>query len=126
MTTNKPHHKILIVEDDEDFLSILEKKFTMEGFAVVLAKDGQEGVSMAEKEKPELILSDVLIPKMDGIAMAKKIREFNANVPVIFLTNINDVKETIETQKSDDFDYLIKADTPLNDIVQKVKTKLGL
>ena len=77
MNTNKISKKILIVEDDEDFVFILEKKFTMEGFLVVTAKDGQEGAAVAEKEKPDLILSDILMPNVDGMAMAKKIREFN-------------------------------------------------
>jgi CheY-like chemotaxis protein len=66
--------KILIVEDDADFISILDTKFTSEGFSVVAAKDGEEGVLVAEKEKPDLIISDVLIPRMNGIEMVRKIR----------------------------------------------------
>jgi DNA-binding response OmpR family regulator len=118
--------KILIVEDDEDFLFILEKKFTMEGFSIVVAKDGQEGIVMADKEKPDLVLSDVLMPKMDGIVMARKIREVDAQVPIILLTNIKDSEITIGVQKSGEFDYLVKSDTRINEIVDKVKTKLGI
>ncbi len=122
----KINKKILIVEDDEDFLYILQKRFTIEGFSIVIAKNGEEGIIVAEKEKPDLILSDILMPKMDGIVMAKKIKESNANVPIIFLTNIKDVDYTIDIQKSDKFDYLIKSDTRINDIVAKSKIKLGL
>lgn len=122
----KINKKILIVEDDEDFVYILEKKFTGEGFSIITAKNGQEGVIIAEKEKPDLILSDVLMPKMDGMAMAKKIQEFNPDLPVIFLTNIKDAGATTDTQKSDKFDYLIKSDIKMDDIVSKVKMKLGI
>jgi|SRR3989344_4641219 len=126
MNTNKISKKILIVEDDEDFVFILEKKFTMEGFLVVTAKDGQEGAAVAEKEKPDLILSDILMPNVDGMAMAKKIREFNATVPIIFLTNLKDIDYTASAQASDNFGYLIKSDTRIDQIVAKSKIALGL
>lgn len=118
-TINK---KILIVEDDKDFLAILQKKFTNEGFSVVLAENGEEAIEIAEKEKPDLILSDVLMPKMDGMVMAKKIRETNKNVPIMFLTNLKDDN----VDKSNEFDYLIKSELRIDDIVTKSKIKLGL
>lgn len=122
----KTDKKILIVEDDEDFSYILQKKFTMEGFLVVLAKDGEDGIVAAIKEKPDLILSDILMPKMDGISMAHEIREAHIDTPIIFLTNMKDIDTTISMQKSGEFDYLIKSDTRINDIVAKSKIKLGL
>jgi two-component system OmpR family response regulator len=122
----KLNKKILIVEDDEDFLFIIKKKFTMEGFSIIDAKDGEEGAATAEREKPDLILSDMLMPKMDGEAMAKKIREFNAKVPIIFLTNIKNTDYTADVQKSNNVDYLIKSDTRIDDIVAKAKIKLGI
>ncbi len=120
-TINK---KILLVEDDEDFLFILQKKFTTEGFSVVTAKDGQEGVVVAQQEKPDLILSDILIPKMDGIDMAKKIWETDAGMPIMFLTNLKDVEDARDPEKK--FDYIIKSDTRIDDIVAKAKAKLGI
>ena len=116
----KLNKKILIVEDDDDFLFILEKMFTAEGFSVVKAKDGEAGMSTAQKEKPDLILSDVLMPRMDGPAMAKKIRELKIASPIVFLTNVEN------KDKSDDFDYLMKSKLHLNEIVSKIKTKLGV
>jgi len=117
-TINK---KILIAEDDKDFLAILQKKFTLNGFDVVLAENGEEAITIADKEKPDLILSDVLMPKMDGIAMAKKIRETDKVVPIMLLTNLKD-----DIEKPDGFDYLIKAELRIDDIVTKVKMKLGI
>ena len=122
----KLNKKVLIVEDDEDFVFILEKKFTTEGFSVVTAKAGEEGASVTEKDKPDLIISDMLMPKMDGVAMATKIRGFNKEVPIIFLTNIKDADRPSDAKVPDGIDYIIKADTHIDDIVQKVKTKLGV
>lgn len=123
---HKTNKKILIVEDDEDFVFILEKKFTSEGFTVITAKNGEDGISVAEKEKPELILSDMLMPKMDGVTMATKIRVFNKEVPIMFLTNIKDADRTDGAKVPDGVDYIIKADTRIDDIVAKAKTKLGI
>lgn len=115
----KNNKKILIVEDDEDFLSILEKVFISEGFSVVKAKDGENGAGVAEKEKPDLIISDVLMPRLDGPSMAKKIRELGISAPIMFLTNV-------ENQEPDnkEFDYLIKTKLHIDEIVDRVKKKL--
>ncbi len=121
----KNNKKILIVEDDEDFLFILKNKFTAEGFDIVTAKDGQDGIMVTEKEKPDLILSDVLMPKMDGITMAKTIKASNPGIPIILLTNIKDV-ETVMNAPQGTFDYLIKSDTRINEIVDKAKSKLSI
>lgn len=110
--------KILIVEDDDNFLSILKKVFTSEGFLVCSAKDGAGGIKAAEKEKPDLIISDVLMPKMDGIEMAKKIKEAGPGVPIVFLTN-----NTSEGM-CQGFDYMVKSETGIYDIVKKIKEKL--
>ena len=121
----KLNKKILIAEDDKSLLAALQEKFTNEGFSVVTALDGEEGIIVAEKEKPDLLLLDIRMPKIDGITMARKLKEAGINVPIIFLTNLDDVKhisEAIEVSKSD---YLIKSDWDLDDIVKKVKAKLG-
>ena len=122
----KNNKKILIVEDDEDFVFILEKKFTNAGFTIVTAHNGEEGIAAVEEARPDLVLSDVLMPKMDGIEMAKAIEQKHPGTPIIFLTNIKDVDKTQEMQSSKEFDYLIKADTKIDDIITKVKQKLGI
>jgi len=121
----KLNKKILIVEDDRSLLLALQEKFTNEGFSVVTALDGEEGLIVAEKEKPDLLLLDIKMPKIDGITMARKLKEGGIDAPIIFLTNLDDAKhisEAIEVSKSD---YLIKSDWELEDIVKKVKAKLG-
>lgn len=112
--------KILIVEDDKDFLFILQKVFTKHGFSVVTAKDGELAVEVAASEKPDLILSDVLMPRLDGPGMAKKLQESKIEIPVIFLTNVDN------KDNSKKFDYLIKSKLRIDEIVEKVKRKLEI
>jgi CheY-like chemotaxis protein len=116
----KNNKKILIVEDDEDFLFILEKMFTSEGFSVVTAKNGEAGINAATKEIPDLILSDVLMPRMDGPTMVKKLQELKISAPIVFLTNVEN------RDNSGKFDYLMKSKMHLNEIVTAIKTKLGV
>ena len=122
---SKINKKVLIVEDDKDFLLILQTKFTSEGFLVFVAENGEKGIEMAESEKPDLIFSDILMPKMDGLEMAEKVRKLNSNVKIIFLTNIKADAETEDILKKDNFEYLIKSELRINDIVKKAKDKLN-
>jgi DNA-binding response OmpR family regulator len=122
----KLNKKILIAEDDKSLLPVLQEKFTKEGFSVVIALDGEEGITVAEKEKPDLLLLDIRMPKIDGITMARKIKEAGINAPIIFLTNLDDIKHISDALEVSKSDYLIKSDWDLDEIVKKVKTKLGL
>lgn len=117
--------KVLIVEDDEDFSSILNKKFTDEGFSVVIARNGETAVEDAEKESFDLILSDILMPQMDGIEMARKIREKNSTTQILFLTNIKDTEYTDEIKKLANTDILIKSELRIGEIVEQVRKRLG-
>lgn len=119
--------KILIVEDDKSFLWILKQNFDNEGFSVVFAEDGEAALKMAAEEKPDLILLDILLPKMDGIAVAKKLKETGIGSQIIFLTNLKDadhISQAIEVAK--ETDYIVKSDLHVNQIVARVKEKLGV
>ena len=117
--------KILVVEDSKSYLFILSETLREAGFFVVTAKDGEEGFATAESEKPDLILSDITMPKMDGIAMSRKLREAGNNVAIIFLTNMSDSKHIGEALESTT-DYIVKSDTSVDDIVNRVKEKLSI
>ena len=117
--------KILVVEDSKSYLFILTETLKAQGFSVDSAENGEAGLEATKSGKPDLILLDITMPKMDGITMAKKVREFDTSVPIIFLTNMSDFKNisgALETAK----DYIVKADTSVEDIVLKVKEKLCL
>jgi len=118
--------KILIVEDDEALSGAIAAKLTTKKFKALVAHNGQIGLSMALSEKPDLILLDLLMPVMDGIAMLKKLRAdaWGVNVPVIVMSNFSEADKTAEALSYDVHDYLVKSDWKLEDIVNKVNEKL--
>ncbi|MBU2539755.1 response regulator [Patescibacteria group bacterium] len=118
--------KILIVEDELSLQSILMDELKSEGFNVLVASNGEEGLEIAKKEKPDLILIDILLPKIDGITMAKEIKKTNSNMLMIFLTNLSDMKHIANATEAVYSDYIVKSDLNINDIISKVKEKLGL
>ena len=117
--------KVLIVEDDKDFLWILKQSFVDKGFSVVFAEDGEEGLRIAEEEKPDLILLDILMPKMDGIAVAGKLKEKGIKSKIIFLTNLKGKLPVAEGLVQDD-DYIVKSDLHVDQIVAIVKNRLDI
>jgi DNA-binding response OmpR family regulator len=117
--------KILIVEDSKSYLFILSQTITTAGFTVVTAENGEDGVVAAEKENPDLILLDITLPKMDGIAAAKKIKEAGVKAPIIFLTNMSDIKHISDAAETAS-DYIVKSDISVEDIVVRVKERLNL
>ena len=119
--------KVLVVEDDKDFLWLLRQSFDAKDFYVFYAVDGEEGLEMAKKEKPDLILIDILLPKMDGIAMAKKIKEAGISAQMIFLTNLKDPLHISEVMNvAVGADYIVKSDMHIDAIIERVKNKLGV
>jgi len=123
---NSAKKKILIVEDELPLLSSLEEKFESEGFIVITASDGEEGYQKVKAEKPDLVLIDIILPKLDGISMAKKIADLKMGILMIFLTNVNDMEHISEAISADITDYLVKTNYNINEIVERVKQKLGI
>ena len=115
--------KILVVEDEEPLLEALQDKLGKEGYEVCRAKDGEAGLALALKEHPDLILLDIIVPKMDGLEMANRLREdtWGKTVKILILTNspsIDDVAKSLENRV---FEYLVKSDTTIEYVVEKVK-----
>ena len=77
--------KILVVDDEESIVKIIEYNLKKEGYEVLSAFDGEEGYKLAVEGKPDLILLDIMMPKMDGYEVCKKVRE-RSDVPIIMLT----------------------------------------
>ncbi len=116
--------KVLIVEDSKNYLFIISQKLSEEGFIVTTAEDGEEGLAAAKKDKPDLILLDIEMPKMDGLTVAKKLREENIQIPIIFLTNLSDLNHISEATETAS-EYIIKSDITAEGIAERVKTRLG-
>ncbi|HBV58338.1 MAG TPA: response regulator [Candidatus Magasanikbacteria bacterium] len=119
--------KILIVEDDEFLANIYQTKFEIEGFKVFVAGDGEQGLKMAGTKEPEIILLDVLLPKLDGFAVLEQLKKDSAtkDIPVILLTNLGQKEDVQKGLKMGAVDYLIKAHFKPSETVDKVKKVLS-
>ncbi|KKU51984.1 MAG: hypothetical protein A3A28_05115 [Candidatus Sungbacteria bacterium RIFCSPLOWO2_01_FULL_47_32] len=122
------HKKILVVEDEPALRDTIKNRFVGEGFTVLAANDGVEGLEMALAEHPDLILLDIIMPKMDGITMLKKLRQdsWGKGASIFMLTNLSDEKKVSDSMEEGVFDYLIKADWMLDELIFLVKKKLGV
>ena len=133
MSTNgqkKLNKRILIIEDEPSLLRLLEDKFNNEGFITLAAGDGAEGLEIAMRDMPDIILLDLLIPLVSGLDLMKKVREaggWGKRVPIIILTNVTlDDKMLREISRNEPSYYLEKRDWKIESVVRKVKECLGL
>jgi two-component system response regulator/two-component system chemotaxis response regulator CheY len=122
--------KILIVEDEAVISKTYAEELRDEGFLVITATNGRDGLELALREKPDLILLDILMPIMDGLTMMDKLREKNPygkNVPIILLTNLSGSEEKIITAivKNEPAYYFVKSDWTLRDVVGKIRERLA-
>lgn len=119
---------VLIVEDDLSLLKVLSNKFFSENFEVLEARNGEEGLAMVLKKTPDIILLDIVMPKMDGLTMLKKLKsdDVGKNIPVIILSNLTDSLGDSELSHHDIEDYLVKTDWKIEDVVKKVKKILDI
>ncbi|MEO0470727.1 MAG: response regulator transcription factor, partial [Bacteroidota bacterium] len=108
--------KILIVDDEVDILDLLEYNLEKEGYRVVKAMDGEEAIELASKEKPDLILLDIMMPKIDGIETCRRIRE---------LPNMQEVYVVFLTARSEEYSELAGFDAGADDYISKpIKPRL--
>lgn len=101
---------ILVVDDEQDLLDLIEYNLKKEGFDVLKAEDGKEGISMARKHMPDLVLLDIMMPKMDGLEAVEVMRgdEELKHIPIIFLTARGDEKTEVEGLNKGGDDYITK------------------
>lgn len=115
--------KILFVEDEEDLTLIVADTLRGQGYAVITAADGIEGLEKFKTEAADIVVADVMMPKMDGFTMAKEIRKLSPTVPLLFLTaksTIDDVEEGFEIGAND---YL-KKPFELRELIVRIKSLL--
>lgn len=124
----EPQTKILVVEDDDAIASLYEAMLSTEGFAVVRAATGPEGLQKAKEEAPDLILLDLLLPEMSGIDVLRELRESgppHAEVPVIVLTNLDEEWALGQARVFGATDYLVKVKTTPSEVVGRVREILA-
>ena len=101
--------KILIVDDDPDFKQLLEFDLKRQGYETVLAGDGEEGLAKASKEKPDLILLDIKMPRMDGYTFVRHLKKdpAAASIPLIVLTSYEPMRDMFQMEGVND--YFVKS-----------------
>ena len=114
---------VLIVEDDAMLAEALKDKFTRSGFVASVAKDGVEGLALAESVQPSCMILDIVMPNMHGIELLKRLRAsaWGASLPVIVLTNLSAGQDVEEVKKYGVDDFYIKAHCKLDELVKRTQ-----
>jgi DNA-binding response OmpR family regulator len=120
--------KILIIEDEASLQKSLMEFLREEKFEVVGASDGEMGLALAKKEKPDLILLDIILPKKDGYDVLAELKQDEGmkKIPVILLTNLESPEDIQKAFDLGATTYLVKSNYKLEDIVRKIKETLAL
>lgn len=120
--------RILIVDDDPLITQMLVDAFVSANFSVTTARDGEEGLSKALTEHPDALIADVVMPKMDGLTMVKKVREdsWGSQAAIMVLTGVKDNEQLQEAKMEGIYYYLLKEDFKPEDVVAKVKERFEL
>ena len=115
--------KILIVEDEEILAEMYQDKFTQVGYEVFLAFDSREGIELAKKEKPDLILLDILLPDENGIQFLRRIKEIPEinQIPIIALSNYDEPKIKMEAFSLGVKAYIIKTNYTPTELIEIIK-----
>ncbi len=120
--------KILVIEDEATLQKALNEVLSEEGYNVVSSLDGLRGLELAKEEIPDLILLDIILPKMDGFEVLKRIKEDDkiSKIPVIILTNLSDLNDIQKALDLGATTYLVKADFHIEDVLKKIKKVLDI
>lgn len=119
--------KVLITEDDPLMSRMYQKIFTFEGYEVIMAGNGEEGLEKAKLEKPTIILLDVMMPKMNGLEMLEKLKfdPASKSIPVIMLTNLAGEKDAENAMAKGAVKYIVKSEYEPKQVVDMVKEILA-
>ena len=128
-------HKILVVDDDPDILEAISMILESQGYKVVTARDGVEGLATLKAEKPELMILDLLMPKMDGFAVCKELQDSRwakyKDIPILILTSVREeasrrryeLETGLELDVDDYVEKPVSPDTLLERVGRLIKRK---
>jgi two-component system, OmpR family, alkaline phosphatase synthesis response regulator PhoP len=115
--------KVLVVDDEQSIVTLLKYNLEQAGYTVVTAMDGEEGINLAAEEKPDLMVLDLMLPKLDGIEVCKQLRQQKINVPILMLTAKDDEFDKVLGLELGADDYMTKPFSP-REVVARVKAIL--
>ena len=117
--------KIFVIEDEKPMARALELKLTRAGYEAASANDGESGLAYLEKNKVDLILLDLIMPKMDGFAVLEHLHKKGNKTPVIVLSNLSQEDDQKRCASLGAKDFCIKSNTGIAELVERVKEFLG-
>lgn len=125
---NTHKRKILLVEDDTALASVYRSRLELEGFDVCEANNGEDALSLAVSEHPDLVLLDVMMPKISGFDVLDILRNTpeTTNIRVIMLTALSQPKDKERAEQLGVDDYLVKSQVVIDDVVERVRHHLGM
>ena len=115
---------ILIVEDERPLSHALEMKLKNQGYATKVVTNGQDALAELKNAKYVMILLDLIMPIMDGFGVLEEIKNQKLKIPVIVLSNLGQDEDRVKAKALGAVDYFVKSNTPIADIVAKVKSSL--
>ncbi len=121
-----PTKKILIIEDDSFLQGLVASKLGKDGYSIVTAANGEDAVRLADSEKPDCILLDLLLPSMDGFETLTRIRQNEAlkNTPVVIFSNLAEEKDMARAKALGANEYMVKSNFTLDELAAKIKGML--
>lgn len=124
---NKNMKTILFIEDESALQKTFGEILKQEGYETISALDGETGLRLVKSQKPDLILLDLILPKMHGFEVLKKLKEDEEtkDIPVIVLTNLEKIEDVDKALELGATTYLVKAKYSLEEIVEKIKNAIG-
>lgn len=119
--------KILLIEDEEIMISLLQRKLTVEGYEISVTRDGEEGLKAMREVRPDLILLDIIMPKMGGFEVMEEMQKDKtlAKIPVIVISNSGQPVEIDRAKKIGAKDWLIKTEFDPQEVIDKVVKQIG-
>lgn len=118
--------KILVVEDERPMAHALEIKLKATGFDVETANDGEEALRKIEENKFDLVLLDLIMPRLDGFGVLQQLKDKEIKVPVIVASNLGQTDDIVRAKNLGAIDYFIKSNISIAEIITKVKTALKI
>ncbi len=120
--------KILLIEDDSLIVKIYTTRLVADGFKVLSAGNGEEGLRIAEQERPDLILLDIMMPKMDGFSVLETLRRHDVlkQVPIIVYSNLAQESEMKRALELGANEFIVKANISPTELVNKIKSYLSI
>src|SRR6266542_3866380 len=118
-----PKTSLLIIEDDDNISTAIEEYFSRAGYTVNTAPDGIAGIEAAVKDRPDVVVLDLMLPKMDGLAVCKELREKNPRMPILMLTAKDDVVDKVLGLEMGADDYITKPFS-LRELEARIKSVL--